>query len=218
MAECETYLDFCNVHIMYATEKKSVFCFLYVLIYILINQWHSVFSSTSICTNSYSWIEKILSLEALPDSILLPLKGVHDASTKTQNSLEELLGSTTDISKRVDMMKFLRNATLLCLTAFPRNYILEEAALVAEELSVVKMNSCSSSDTPCRALAKSLLKSDRQVFIVLFHPLRLLTCARYIFHQQQINALFLLDWKTWYFIISNLLQNLQKYQSIKGLN
>lgn len=143
------------------------------------------FSSTSICTNSSSWIEKILSLEALPDSILLPLKGVHDASTKTQTSLnsfslEELLGSTTDISKRIDMMKFLRNATLLFLTAFPRNYILEEAALVAEELSVTKMNSCSSCDTPCRALAKSLLKSDRQVFFVIFHPLRLLACTRYL--------------------------------------
>lgn len=187
MAQCETYLGFCNVHFMYATEKKSVFCFLYVLIYILINQWHSVFSSTSICTNSSSWIEKILSLEALPDSILLPLKGVHDSSTKTQNSLEELLGSTTDISKRIDMMKFIRNATLLFLTAFPRNYILEEAALVAEELSVMKMNSCSSSDTPCRALAKSLLKSDRQVFIV---PLRLLACTHYIFHWQKINACF----------------------------
>jgi hypothetical protein len=125
------------------------------------------------------------------------LKGVHDASTKTQTrlngfSLEELLGSTTDISKRIDMMKFLRNATLLFLTAFPRNYILEEAALVAEELSVTKMNSCGSFDTPCRALAKRLLKSDRQVFIVTFHPLRLLACTRYIFHRQQINALFLL--------------------------
>ena len=134
----------------------------------------------------------------MPDSILLPLKGVRDASTETQNSLnsfslEELLGSTTDISKRVDVMKFLRNAALLCLTAFPRNFILEEAALVAEELSVTKMHSCSNSDTPCRALAKSLLKSDRQVFIVIFHPLRLHTCTHYIFHRQQINALFLLD-------------------------
>jgi hypothetical protein len=101
--------------------------------------------------------------------ILQILRRVHDALTKAQStsssfSLEELLASTNDISRRTDMMKFLRNATLLCLTVFPRNYILEEAALVAEELYVTKMNSSHSSDTPCRALAKRLLKSDRQVF------------------------------------------------------
>nr|XP_023927118.1 protein NRDE2 homolog isoform X2 [Quercus suber] len=123
--------------------------------------------SQCICTNNSSWIEKVLSLEALPDAILSTLRRVHDALTKAQSSLssfslEELLGSTNDISKRTDMMKFLRNATLLCLTAFPRNYILEEAALVAEELSATKMNSSRSSDTPCRVLAKRLLKSDRQ--------------------------------------------------------
>ncbi|KAK4567400.1 hypothetical protein RGQ29_003261 [Quercus rubra] len=123
--------------------------------------------SQFICTNNSSWIEKILSLEELPDVILSTLRRVHDALTKAQSSLnsfslEELLGSTNDISKRTDMMKFLRNATLLCLTAFPRNYILEEAALVAEELSATKMNSSCSSDTPCRVLAKRLLKSDRQ--------------------------------------------------------
>lgn len=60
------------------------------------------------------------------------------------------------------MMKFLCNATLLCLTAFPRNYILEEAVLVAEDLWNTKMNSCSCSVTPCRALAKRLVKSNRQ--------------------------------------------------------
>lgn len=64
------------------------------------------------------------------------------------------------------MMKFLRNAILQCLAAFPRNYILEEAALIAEELSVTEMNCCSCSVTPCRALAKGLLKSDRQVFFI----------------------------------------------------
>lgn len=66
-------------------------------------------------------------------------------------------------------MKFLRNATLLCLTAFPRNYILEEAALVAEELFVTKMNSDGCLVTPCRTLAKRLLKNDRQVIAVTFH-------------------------------------------------
>ncbi|KAG6676062.1 hypothetical protein I3842_15G134600 [Carya illinoinensis] len=122
--------------------------------------------SQCICTNSSSWTDKILSLEALPNSMLQPLRWVQDALTQTESglnsfSLEVLLGSSNEIS-RTDKMKFLRNATLLCLSIFPRNYILEEAALVAEELSVTKMNSCSSSDTPCRTLAKGLLKSDRQ--------------------------------------------------------
>ncbi|KAK9278602.1 hypothetical protein L1049_028175 [Liquidambar formosana] len=124
-----------------------------------ISQW--------ICTNSSSWTEKTLSLETLPDYIMEDLRRVHDVLMKVQSSssgfsLELLLGSSNDISRRTNMMKFLRNAILLCLTAFPRNYILEEAVLVAEDLSITKMNSCSCSVTPCRALAKCLLKSDRQ--------------------------------------------------------
>lgn len=121
-----------------------------------------------ICTNSSTWIEKTISLVDLPHSLAQILERVHNILHKSQNtsrstSLESLLGSTNDIFKLADMMKFLRNAILLCLTAFPRNHILEEAALVAEELSVTKMNSSGCSVTPCRALAKSLLKSDRQV-------------------------------------------------------
>ncbi|XP_061988537.1 uncharacterized protein LOC133707006 [Rosa rugosa] len=118
-------------------------------------------------TNSSAWSEKLLSLEALPHSVLHTLKRVHDVLSKTQGSsnsfsLESLLGTTNDIHGKADLMKFLRNATLLCLSAFPRNYLLEEAALVAEELSVVNLNPSRSSVTPCRALAKYLLKSDRQ--------------------------------------------------------
>lgn len=60
-------------------------------------------------------------------------------------------------------MAFLRNAILLCLAAFPQNYILEEAALMAEELSCTSSNTSLSSVTPCRVLAKNLLKKDRQV-------------------------------------------------------
>ncbi|THF98363.1 hypothetical protein TEA_027389 [Camellia sinensis var. sinensis] len=119
------------------------------------------------CTNSSSWSAKTLSLESLPDSILDHLRRVHDVISKTERSpsnfsFEFLLGSSNDISMRTDMMKFLCNATLLCLTAFPRNYILEEAVLVAEELWNTKMNSCSCSVTPRRALAKRLVKSNRQ--------------------------------------------------------
>ena len=122
-------------------------------------------------------------MEELPDSLLEALRKVHDLG-KLQNdsgssSLEFLLGSTKDISRRTEMMKFLRNATLLCLTAFPRNYILEEAALVAEELSVTQMNSNSSSVTPCRTLAKRLLKADRQVNGVTFFLIALM-CMHHI--------------------------------------
>ncbi|XP_004299491.1 PREDICTED: protein NRDE2 homolog [Fragaria vesca subsp. vesca] len=124
-------------------------------------------TSQRISTNSSAWSEKLLGLEAFPQSVLQSLRRVHEVLSKTQDSsnsfsLESLLGTTNDIHEKADLMKFLRNATLLCLSAFPRNYLLEEAALVAEELSVVNLNPSRSSATPCRALAKFLLKSDRQ--------------------------------------------------------
>ncbi|KAJ8771951.1 hypothetical protein K2173_027128 [Erythroxylum novogranatense] len=119
--------------------------------------------SHRVCTNSSSWTENILSVEVLPNSILRNLRRVDSISVNSENSsrgnnLGFLLHSTYDSSKRTDVMGFLRNAILLCLTAFPRNHILEEAALVAEELSITKTDS----STPCQSLAKSLLKSDRQ--------------------------------------------------------
>lgn len=119
------------------------------------------------CTNSPSWIESTLSLETLADSILDDLRCVRQVVTKTQSSssnsaLECLLEYSNDEVKRTNMMKFLRNAILLCLNVFPRNHLLEEAALVAEELFTTKMNSCPLSVTPSRTLAKVLLKNDRQ--------------------------------------------------------
>ncbi|CAI0400206.1 unnamed protein product [Linum tenue] len=115
-----------------------------------------------LCTNSSSWAEQILMVESLPGSISEDLRGVFDMVVKPPslagNDLEFLLGGVGDSSKRTDMMKFLRNAVLLSLSAFPRNHKLEEAALLAEELSSTKNDS----STPCRALAKTLLKSDRQ--------------------------------------------------------
>ncbi|KAH1234049.1 Protein NRDE2 [Glycine max] len=115
------------------------------------------------CSNSPTWADNILSLEDLPDSMLEKLKCIHEVLTKTQNSptgysFEYLSGS---FSRNADFMKFIQNAVLLCLTVFPRNYMLEEAVLISEELYVTKMNS-SGMVTPCRSLAKSLLKSDRQ--------------------------------------------------------
>ncbi|XVF53734.1 hypothetical protein PTKIN_Ptkin05aG0122600 [Pterospermum kingtungense] len=123
--------------------------------------------SSWVCTNSSSWTEKILSLEGLPDCIWQNMRRLSDGFTKSQNksgefSLGFFLDSARDISQRTEMMKFLRNAALLCLTAFPRNQILEEAALLTEELFVTKMNSSSCSTAPCQPLAKRLLKCDRQ--------------------------------------------------------
>ncbi|KAL3824933.1 hypothetical protein ACJIZ3_020962 [Penstemon smallii] len=119
------------------------------------------------CTNSSSWVEKTLSLETIPYSILDNLRRVHDVLISKQAnpisiSVEHLLNSPDDTNMRSNMMRFLRNATLLCLKTFPQNYILEEAALIAEELSNTRMKSISCSTTPCRALAKTLLKNNRQ--------------------------------------------------------
>ncbi|KAE8681526.1 UPF0614 [Hibiscus syriacus] len=123
--------------------------------------------SSWVCTNSSSWTEKILSLEGIPDCIWQNMRRLLDDLNKLQSkpgdfSLEFLLDSARGIPQRTEMMKFLRNAALLCLTAFPRNHILEEAALLAEELLVTRMNSSSCSGAPCQSLAKRLLKSDRQ--------------------------------------------------------
>ncbi|XP_073143744.1 uncharacterized protein [Henckelia pumila] len=119
------------------------------------------------CTNSPSWVEKTLSLEALSHSVLENLRRVHDVLTEKRThsrstSLELLMNCSNDKNVRSDTMKFLRNASLLCLKAFPQNYMLQEAALIAEELSNTSTDSTGSSVTPCRALAKTLLKNDRQ--------------------------------------------------------
>lgn len=119
-------------------------------------------------TNSSAWGEKILHLEVLQDIILDKVRKVHEVLTKAEStpksfSLECLLDCSGDISMRTNMMKFLLNATLLCLSAFPKNHLLQEAALVAEELSNTRMGTVSCSVTPCRALAKNLLKKNRQV-------------------------------------------------------
>ncbi|KFK39103.1 hypothetical protein AALP_AA3G201300 [Arabis alpina] len=117
-------------------------------------------------SNSLWWSEKINSLETLSDSTLESLRSVHECLSKSDSangfSLGSLLDGSSDISMRTEMMKFLRNAILLCLNVFPRNYILEEAVLVAEELFVTSMKTCEVTTTPCQALAKRLLKSDRQ--------------------------------------------------------
>ncbi|WOL06619.1 hypothetical protein Cni_G15353 [Canna indica] len=120
-------------------------------------------------TNQSSWIERILSLETVPDSILDDLRVVFQLVNKSRDSsshfmLENLL-SHTSISSGTNMMKFLRNVILLCLDVLPRNHMLEEALLFAEELFASKMKSSACSVNPSRSLAKTLLKKDRQDFL-----------------------------------------------------
>ncbi|XP_074269561.1 uncharacterized protein LOC141592695 isoform X2 [Silene latifolia] len=116
-------------------------------------------------TNASSWNEKILSLETLPDSISKYIRNLNGAgkleSGSSTLSLESLLQSP-DSSARREMMNFLRNSALLCLKVFPRNYKLEEAILCAEEKAKVGFNTLQQTAMPSRALAKNLLKTDRQ--------------------------------------------------------
>lgn len=104
----------------------------------------------------------------MPDDILKDLRGLCELVNKIQASsdhlsLESLMGSKSDSSTSTAMMKFLRNAILLSLDVFPRNHILEEALLVTEEMLSAQRNLSSSSANASRALAKNLLKKDRQV-------------------------------------------------------
>lgn len=122
------------------------------------------------CTNRPSWTEKILSLETVPDHILEDLRVVFGLVNKTEAyvKLEHLLCSTSDLSRRTNMMKFLRNTILLFLNVFPRNHLLEESVLSAEELFMSKESSSTFSVNPSRTLAKILLKKDRQVFLIYY--------------------------------------------------
>ncbi|XP_057545357.1 uncharacterized protein LOC130824389 isoform X2 [Amaranthus tricolor] len=114
------------------------------------------------CTNSSCWNDKILGLQTLPNSILQYFESVNGhtilESGSSTRSMEFLL-QRSKTAERTDIMKFLRNAALLCLRVFPRNYKIEEAILIAEEKA---LNSEQSSTKPAQALAKQLLKSDRQ--------------------------------------------------------
>ncbi|KAL4578898.1 hypothetical protein LXL04_015029 [Taraxacum kok-saghyz] len=122
-----------------------------------IPQWSS--------SNSLSFCEGTLVMESLSDSMLDDLRKVHKTLTKTDDSgqsLEQVLNNLDNINMRSEMMKFVRNVTLQCLNVFPHDNLLKESALIAEELSNTKMNSCNVAVTPCRTLAKSLLKTNRQ--------------------------------------------------------
>ncbi|XP_076894745.1 uncharacterized protein LOC143547132 [Bidens hawaiensis] len=124
-----------------------------------ISQWDS--------TNSSSWTEGTLMMESPPDSMLDDLRKAEKTLRKTDTcesgySLEHVLSSFDNINMRSEIMKFVRNVTLQCLNVFSHDHVLKEGALVAEELAKTRMNSCSAAVTPCRLLAKSLLKSNRQ--------------------------------------------------------
>ncbi|KAM0927264.1 hypothetical protein ACQ4PT_002987 [Festuca glaucescens] len=117
-------------------------------------------------SNSSSWLDRIMSLEMISNDILEDISTVSDLVNKTQNSshyrLESLLGSMHDLSQRPGLVKFLQNAILLSLDVFPRNHILEEAALVTTEMYTTQKNTLSAPAKPSRTLAKTLLKKDRQ--------------------------------------------------------
>jgi hypothetical protein len=112
-----------------------------------------------------------MSLEMISNDILEDISTVSELVNKTQNSshyrLESLLGSMHDLSQRPGLVKFLQNAILLSLDVFPRNHILEEAVLVTTEMYTTQKDTLSAPAKPSRALAKSLLKKDRQVCFIL---------------------------------------------------
>ncbi|KAF3792390.1 NRDE2-like protein [Nymphaea thermarum] len=118
-------------------------------------------------TNSPTWMEKVRSFEMLPKSTLKELWDVHDLMDHNKGNcsdlyLECLFDSRKDASKRSSVMKFLQNAMLLLLKVFPRNHILEEIALKSNVLFETRTTPSVNVITPCRGLAKSLLKNDRQ--------------------------------------------------------
>uniref|UniRef100_A0A0A9E0V8 Uncharacterized protein n=1 Tax=Arundo donax TaxID=35708 RepID=A0A0A9E0V8_ARUDO len=121
-------------------------------------------------TNSSSWLDRILSLEMISSDILEDLSAVSDLVNKKQNpdhyKLESLLESIHDLSQRPGLVKFLRNAILLLLDIFPRNHILEEAVLGTTQMYTAEENSSSTPANASRALAKNLLKKDRQDFLL----------------------------------------------------
>lgn len=136
--------------------------------YSLVSQFIEFFGgkiSQWISTNNESWLGKVLSLESLEDFILEDLRVVSNVCNSTGSAgplvLESLVGNKNDIFRKNSPMKFLRNAILLCLNAFPRNHMLEEALIFAESSST-QISTSDSTTNPSRALAKSLLKKDRQ--------------------------------------------------------
>ncbi|KAJ4793811.1 Protein NRDE2-like protein [Rhynchospora pubera] len=112
------------------------------------------------CTNNSSWLDKILSLEVVPDQIFEDPRLVNDST-----ELMSILNSSSDFLRDPTMRKFLKNSIILFLEVFPRNHILEQSLLVLEE-SLSTTNNSSDLVNPSRSLAKSLLKKDRQDFLL----------------------------------------------------
>ncbi|RWW21679.1 hypothetical protein BHE74_00058993 [Ensete ventricosum] len=148
-------LLYCNIYSALNTVSHCFYIWKYFLVPFCV-----------VSTNKSSWIEKVLSLETVPNIILDDLRTVFELVNKRQDPrshfVSESLLSHASISLGTSTMKFLRNAILLFLDIFPRNHMLEEALLFAECLFVSEMKSSSCSINPSRVLAKSLLKKDRQ--------------------------------------------------------
>lgn len=117
-------------------------------------------------TNSPSWREKVASLEMLTGSLLEEVQISQHALAEKQLlsnvDMKWLAGSVDWVHATCGRGKFLRNVLLLSSKAFPQNHSLKEALLIAEGYAEAEVNSGKGGVVSSRALAKKLLKNNRQ--------------------------------------------------------
>lgn len=117
-------------------------------------------------TNSPSWREKVASLEMLTGSLLEEVQISQHALAEKQLlsnvDMKWLAGSVDWVHATCGRGKFLRNVLLLSSKAFPQNHSLKEALLIAEGYAEAEVNSGKGGVISSRALAKKLLKNNRQ--------------------------------------------------------
>lgn len=119
------------------------------------------------CTNSPSWREKVATLETLTGSLLKEVQiSKHALAEKQMLSsnvdFKCLVGSIDWVHATCGRGKFLRSVLLLSSKAFPENHSLKEALLIAEGYAETEVNSGMSGVNSSRALARKLLKNNRQ--------------------------------------------------------
>jgi len=119
------------------------------------------------CTNSPSWREKVATLETLTGSLLEEVQISQHALAEKQMlssnvDMKWLVGSVDWVHATCGRGKFLRNVLLLSSKAFPQNHSLKEALLIAEGYAEAEVNYGMSGVNSSRALARKLLKNNRQ--------------------------------------------------------
>lgn len=119
------------------------------------------------CTNSPSWREKVATLETLTGSLLREVQISQHALAEKQmllsnGDLKCLVGSIDWVHAACGRGKFLRSVLLLGSKAFPQNHSLKEALLIAEGYAETEVNCGMSGVNSSRALARKLLKNNRQ--------------------------------------------------------